>query len=110
MVPYTHQAPGTDVECIGGCYTITGEGRLDYRDGVLLYVVGVAVIDRSCCGTGGCRFVHVPGYIRAWHHETGPGGQRVSAVEPVSDPQDRRAIAALLNRQFPHSQITFLDA
>jgi hypothetical protein len=110
MIEHIHQPPGTEIRCIGGHYTITEEGRMNHRGRILLYVAGVAVVDRSCCGTGGCRFIHVPGYITAWQHQTGPDGLAVSAVEPVADPKDRKTIKTLLDRQFPHSQVFFGEA
>jgi hypothetical protein len=110
MTEHIHQPPGTEIQSIGGHYTITEEGRMDYRDRTLLYVVGVAVIDRSCCGAGGCRFIHVPGYITAWKHQSGIDGLAVSAVETVADRKDRKAIKALLDLQFPHSQVFFGEA
>jgi hypothetical protein len=110
MIEHIHQPPGTEVQSIGGHYTIMEEGRMDYRGRTLLYVVGVAVVDRSCCGTGGCRFIQVSGYITAWQHQTGPEGLAVSAVEPVAGRNDRKAIKARLDRQFPHSQVFFGEA
>jgi hypothetical protein len=110
MIEYIHQPPGTEVQSIGGHYTIIEEGRINHRGRILLYVAGIAVVDRSCCGTGGCRFIHVPGYITSWQHQTGPDDLAVSAVEPVADPKDRETIKALLDLQFPHSQVFFGDA
>jgi len=110
MIEHIHQPPGIEVQSIGGHYTIIEEGRMNHRGRILLYVVGVAVVDSACCGTGGCRFIHVPGYITAWQQQTGPDGLPVSAVEPVGDIKDRKTIKALLDRQFPHSQVFFAEA
>jgi hypothetical protein len=109
MIEHIHQPPGTEVRCIGGHYTIIEEGRLNHRGRTLLYWVGVAVVDSSCCGTGGCRFVHVPGYVTAWRNRIRPDGIAVSAVEPIADRKDRKIIKALLDRQFPHSQVSFSE-
>jgi hypothetical protein len=110
MTEHIHQPPGTEIQSIGGHYTITEEGRMDYRDRTLLYVVGVAVIDRSCCGAGGCRFIHVPGYVTGWHNRIQPDGLAVSAVEPIAGRKDRKAIKTLLDHQFPYSQVFFGEA
>lgn len=110
MIEHIHEPPGTEVRCIGGHYTITEEGRMNRRGRILLYVVGVAVVDSSCCGTGGCRFVHVQGYVTVWHNTIRPDGLPVSTVEPVADRKDRKIIKALLDQQFPHSQVSFREA
>jgi hypothetical protein len=109
MIEHIHQPPGTEVRCIGGHYTITEEGRMSHQGRTLLYVVGVAVVDSSCCGTCGCRFIQVPGYVRAWRNQTRPDGLPVSTVEPVADTKDQKMIKALLDRQFPHSQVSFRE-
>jgi hypothetical protein len=110
MIEHIHQPPGTEVRSIGGHYTIIDEGRMNHRGKILLYVVGVAVVDSSCCGTGGCRFVHIPGYVTAWHDTIRPDGLPVSTVEPVAGKKDRKIIKALLEQQFSHSQVSFLEA
>jgi hypothetical protein len=110
MTEHIHQPPGTEVQAIGGHYTILEEGRMNHGGRILLYWVGVAVVDRSCCGTGGCRFVHVPGYVTAWHNRTRPDSLPVSTVEPVADQSDQRVIKALLDQQYPYSQVSFSDA
>lgn len=110
MTEHIHEPPGTEVRCIGGHYTITEEGRLSHRGRILLYWVGVAVVDSSCCGTGGCRFIHVPGYVTAWQNRIRPDSLPVSTVEPVADRKDRKIIKALLDQQFPHSQVSFREA
>ena len=109
MIEHIHQPPGTEIRSISGQYTITEEGRMHYQGRMLLYVVGAAVVDNACCGTGGCRFIHVEGYITAWKHRTGPGGFSVSDVEPVADPKDCKTIRTLLEKQFPYSQISFRE-
>ncbi|MBA4397208.1 MAG: hypothetical protein C0394_07490 [Syntrophus sp. (in: bacteria)] len=63
MIEYIHRPPGAEVQSICSHHEITEEGRMNHQGRILLYVVGVAVIDRSCCGTGGCRFIHVPGCL-----------------------------------------------
>ena len=110
MTDHIHRPPGTEIRSISGHYTMTEEGRLHHQGRMLLYVVGVAVVDSACCGTGGCRFIHVAGHITAWRHRTGPDGLPVSDVEPVADPKERKTIQSLLEASFPHSQISFRDA
>ena len=110
MMEHIHQPPGTEIRCVGGHYTITEEGRMSHQGRILLYEVGVAVVDNACCGTGGCRFIHVSGYIKSWQRQTGPDGLPISIVEPVADIEDRKIIKKLLDQKFPYSQVSFCDA
>jgi hypothetical protein len=110
MMEHIHQPPGTEIRCIGGYYTIIEEGRMNYGGGTLLYWIGNVIIDSSCCGTGGGRFIHVAGYIKIWQRHTGPDGLPVSIVEPVADIKDRKNIKRLLEQKFPYSQVSFCEA
>ena len=107
MAEYIHQKPGTEIQCIGGHYTITEEGWMTYRERTLLYVVGVAIVDSACCGAGGCRFINIPGYVKSWQFKIHMDDLWVSEVEPITSENDRNDIKKLLVAQFPHSQIAF---
>lgn len=107
MPEYLHQAPGTEVRFIAGHYTIIEEQRIAHRDREFLAVVGIAAIGSSCCGTQGCRFINIPGYIIAWKDRLSAGGCPVSSVETVASKSDRAEIRELLESRFPYSQILF---
>ena len=107
MRQYTHEKLGEEVRSVAGYYTITEEERLKYRGREILYVAGVAVIDNSCCGVGGCSFVNVPGYIVSWRKETGDSPYHVSEVEPIKDKEDQEEIKELITEKYPHAQINF---
>lgn len=107
MPEYQHQAAGTEVRFIAGQYTIAEEGRIAHDDKELLYVVGIAEIGSSCCGTQGCRFVNIPGYVVAWKHRLSENGTPVTLVDPVKNEADRNGIREILERLYPYSQILF---
>lgn len=83
---------------------------MNHRGRTLLYWIGIAVVGSSCCGTGGCRFIHIPGYVTAWHNKISTEGLPVSTVDPVIDKTDQMTIKEMLDQQFPHSQISFREA
>jgi hypothetical protein len=89
---YTHRPFGEEVRAIGGAYYLEKELRLDHRGCEVLVVVGTGVIDSSCCGTGGCRYAFVPGFLRGWHDQTGEDDLPASTVEPIRDKADRSEI------------------
>ncbi len=107
MPEYLHQAPGTEVRFIAGHYTIIEELRTAHHGRELLCIVSVAAVGSSCCGTQGCRFINVPGYVTAWKGRLSENGVPVSLVEPVESEIDRAEIREILERLFPYSQILF---
>ncbi len=107
MPEYLHQAPGTEVRFIAGHYRIVEEQRLAHRGRELLAVVGIAVVESTCCGTQGCRFVNVPGAIVAWKERLSADGIPVSIVETIAGESEQAEIREILERLFPYSQILF---
>ncbi|MFC2060312.1 hypothetical protein ACFLTZ_04380, partial [Chloroflexota bacterium] len=60
MNKYTHLELDEDIICIAGYYTPLKEVRLQYNNREVLYVIGQAVVDSSCCGTGSWGYALVP--------------------------------------------------
>lgn len=80
---YTHQELGKDFGGIAGYYTPLKEVRLTYQGREILYIVGHAVIESSCCGTGNWNYVLVPGHIIQWQERKNDAGLPISTVKPV---------------------------
>jgi len=104
---YTHLKTGEEIPCIAGYYTPRKEVRIDYNGRQVLYVVGQAVIESSCCGIGSWGYVLVPGYILDWQNRTNEAGLPVSTVEPVSDRTAREEIGQIIRETEAISQINF---
>lgn len=109
MERYVHQEPGTEVRSISGYYTIQEEGRRENKGRQILYIVGAAVVDNSCCGSGGWRFLQVPGYIISWKTQKNDEGLFISEVEPILDEDERKEIQRILDKDYPQSQIIILS-
>jgi hypothetical protein len=107
MPEYLHQESGTEVRFIAGHYTIVEEERLAYCGRDILYVVGIAAVEGTCCGTQGCRFVNIPGYVVAWKTLLSESGMPISIVEPIEGGTEQFEIRRMLERRFPYSQINF---
>lgn len=87
-VRYVHSGLEQPVEAIGGSYTLTKEVRLPLDaapGGEVLYLVGHAILDTTCCGMGGCGFATVLGFVRGWHAGRDAEGRVYSEVEPITD-------------------------
>ncbi len=61
-----------------------GKSWLKYDGREVLYLVGQAALDASCCNVGNFAYVIVPGYIVGWQKEKNSDGLPVTDVEPVS--------------------------
>lgn len=105
---FIHPELNTQVDAIGGRYILTEEFCISMDGEELLYFTGVAIVDRSCCGVGGCAYALVPGFIVKWHYKTGDTGRPVSRVRPVDDEAIRERVSALIHRNHTVQQITFL--
>jgi len=96
-ITYTHLELGQDVVIgIGGYYTPQKEVRLPHNGREVLYVIGQAVVESSCCGTGNWKYALVPGYIVNWQQEQSEAGLPVTDVEPVRDEEAQSKIRRLI--------------
>jgi len=98
-VKYVHQELEKDVQSISGTYAPTKELRLKHDGGEVLCIIGRAVVDTACCGSGSFMYATVPGYIVSWKRGTSDSGLPVSEVEPVRDDETRRAVARELRER-----------
>ncbi|MCD6561573.1 MAG: hypothetical protein J7L16_07445 [Deltaproteobacteria bacterium] len=105
---YIHQTtnPDTEIQAISGFYTVEKEWKLEYKDDIVLCIIGMGKIETSCCGMGGCRYALVPGYIRNWKKRN-ESGRQISEVEPVVDENSKKEITKILKRKELVTQINF---
>jgi hypothetical protein len=104
---YVHCVLNEKVESISGHYIIEKEMRLPFNNRDVLVVFGFAIVDKSCCGSSGCRFANVPGYVVEWHSKTAPDGCAVSVVEPVTDEKEKIGIHELIDKTEVYCQVNF---
>jgi len=106
---FCHPELNQRVDFFSGGYLFVEEGRLPIRGKEVLYFVGMAGIESSCCGTGGCAFIKVAGYIRAWKKGRSEAGRPVSEVERIEARDQQAKIAEALKMRHPgFSQVEFL--
>ena len=84
-VEFVHPLLGVGVDAIGGHYLFIKEEELDHRTGKILYLVGYAVTDRSCCGLAGCGYAVVAGHVRSLRNGLSHDKRPVSTVEPIEE-------------------------
>ena len=109
MDRFIHPELNQRVEFFAGGYLFVEEGKLNYRGREVLYLKGIASVEASCCGTGGCGFIKVPGYIRSWKKAQSEMGQPISEIERIEAPEQQEEIREILRGSHPgFSQIEFL--
>ena len=106
LVEFTHDLHHK-IESISGWYELEKEGTLEINGRVILYVVGNACIDSSCCGVGGCRYALVPGYVHRLKVKRNDHGKWISEVHPVQDGKTRKTITSILRDREMVQQVSF---
>ncbi|MGB9776029.1 MAG: hypothetical protein ACPLYD_07260 [Anaerolineae bacterium] len=105
---FTHPELNREVTAIGGHYVWMKEGRLPFGGREVLYLVGCAVLDTTCCGVGGFACALVPGFVVEWKSAVSPDGRPVSRVERIQDEAVQAEIRRLLRHMEPVHQVNFL--
>ena len=105
---YTHLELGKDVTTgITGYYTPQKEVRLKHNGSEVLYVIGQAVVESSCCGTGNWIYGIVPGYVVNWQNTENEAGLLVSEVESISDDEAQANIRRTIETDEGTSVVEF---
>lgn len=105
---FTHPQLNERVTAIGGSYLLFKEVRLPLDGEELLYLIGAAILDTTCCGTGGCAYALVPGFIRQWQYKTDANGRPVSQVSPVAGDRLRERVRAIILKKESVHQVDFM--
>jgi hypothetical protein len=104
---FIHPNLGQEITAIGGHYVFNKEGRISFNDREVLYMVGYAVVNTSCCGVGGCAYALVPGFINDWKYKKDINGLFVSQIEPIRNTIEQREIRRLIQKKEIIQQVTF---
>lgn len=109
MLEYVHCPLPLEVNSIGGYYVLQSERELPFEGKRLLYLSGYGVVDSSCCGTGGCRYIYVPGFVIRYKLKQDAAGNPVSLIEPVLDEGLRQKVRDALYQQEGVNQVVFME-
>ena len=82
---YVHPILNEEISAIAGHYTLTREEILSHESGRILYFVGYANMDTSCCGFKGCGYAIVAGRIEKLCSSETPDNRPISQVTPVEE-------------------------
>lgn len=105
---FSHPELNVQVTAIGGSYVLFKEVRLSFNDEEILYLVGTAIFDTTCCGTGGCAYALVPGFIRKWQYKTDANSRPVSQVKQIAQERLRKKIREMIFEKESVHQVDFI--
>jgi hypothetical protein len=105
---YVHHELNQEITAIGGHYVLVKEARLPFHGREVLYLVGHAAFDSTCCGAGGCAYALVPGFLLAWKSRTNEEGLAVSHVEPIRGTGVQQQVRRLIRDTEIVQQVSFL--
>ena len=71
LLDYVHPALNSEITAIGGYYIFLKEVTLPYQGRMIFYLVGCAVFNSTCCGSGGVSFARVPGFVHRYKYKAG---------------------------------------
>ncbi len=107
IVDYNHEILNKECKTISGHYAVKNEVCLPFRGRVVLYLVGYAEVDTSCCGSGTINYALVVGFIVKWR-ELKEDGSAVSRVELIRDEDLRAELEVIIRQQEIVNQVNFL--
>ena len=105
---FIHPKLDQEITAIGGHYVLTKEICLPFQGRQILYLLGYAAFDTTCCGAGGCRYALVPGFILDWKRIQNTDGFDVSKMEPIRDETLQDQIRRLIVKKEQVQQVNFI--
>ncbi len=96
---FVHPLLNEEIDAIAGHYTIIKEEILPHERGPILYLVGFACMDTSCCGYKGCGYAIVAGHIEALRCGRSEDGRIVSRVDPIAEDLHEEIAARICLRE-----------
>jgi len=105
---YVHEL-NEEIRFLAGGYVFEREGWIEKDGKQVLYAVGHAFVDRACCGTWGCRYAFVPGYMIQHQVRKNERGLWVSEVEPIVEESSKQEIVRILKEKEYVQQVQFYE-
>ncbi|HPW68867.1 MAG: hypothetical protein WDA72_09815 [Desulfomonilia bacterium] len=106
---YVHPVLNEEITAIAGHYTLISQEILPHEKGGILYFVGYAHMDTSCCGLKGCGYAVVAGHVAGLCSSRTPDGRPVSQVVPV-DEALHQEVSRVIRERYGVSQVHFVLA
>lgn len=108
LAEYVHQELNREIAAIGGYYVLVKESWIPFQGRAILYLIGHAAFETTCCGTGGCAYALVPGFVEEWKKRANQEGLAISQIEPITDSHTQQRVRRTLMDIEPVHQVLFL--
>lgn len=109
-VRYSRDELGVEVQAPWGYYQPLEEGVLEHEGRQLLYTLGSACVEVSCCGHGSWSYARVEGYLIGQEPAVPADNDKATEsveIELVEGPGQRAAIAKSLQEKYPGVRVEF---
>jgi hypothetical protein len=107
LLDFTHPELNCEITAIGGYYLFLKEVSFPYQGQTILYLVGCAVFNNTCCGAGGISYAQVQGFLHRYRYKTEPSGAQVSLIEPIINPQHQEKVRKIIQEKEMVHQVEF---
>ncbi len=105
IIEFTHSELGQEVQTFAGYYVPVEEHVVPYNDREVIYILGHACIEASCCGSSSWSYIQVLGFLVRKHIRGGKSALPVSEIEIIQDEKDRDTIKQSLGKKYPNARI-----
>jgi hypothetical protein len=102
---YTHLELEQEVHNIAGYYIPNEEHVIPFEGKELLYLLGYACVEASCCGVRNWSYIQVPGFLLRKHVRGGGSKPFISEVEIIEDQELRNRVSEMLLQKYPSTDI-----
>ena len=104
---YSPEESGGEIAAPSGYYQPLETGFIDFAGKRLLYTLGAACIEASCCGVGSWSYLRVQGYAveSDWPVDLSAGAPVV--VDTIEGEAEKAAIVEFLRERYPAARIEF---
>ncbi len=105
IVEFTHPELGHEVPTFAGYYVPIEEHTLPFQEREVIYILGHACIEASCCGGASWGYIQVPGFLVKKYIRGGGSTLPVSEIEMIRDEDARDAIWQSLAEKYSGARI-----
>jgi hypothetical protein len=102
---FMHPELGNEVRTFAGYYVSVEEHIFPFHGREVIYILGHACIEASCCGAAHWGYIQVPGFLVKKHIRSGEKTLPVSEIEMIRDEEARNAIWQSLMEKYPGARI-----
>ena len=106
-IRYVPEILGSEIVAPSGYYQPVEFGLMEHAGNRVLYTLGAACIEASCCGVGSWKYVRVEGIVAGDESPTlGNDGESID-MDTIEDDEAKMAIRKLILEKHPDARVEF---